>query len=156
MKKLELLEVIKKCPKPPYTVFPLSVKIELICLTAHNWQPCVLNFRDIRNIWLCKISCTISNTTFDNQTSRRLFCKKLPIYQISCRMIKQLDVWYSAKKFAMSSFSDITKVQKAGLAMVRSQTVDDAKSLLSAVSDASTRVNLSSYIVNGFCWKYAN
>ena len=34
--------------------------------------------------------------------------------------------------------------------------VDDAKSLLSAVSDASTRVNLSSYIVNGFCRKYAN
>ena len=29
--------------------------------------------------------------------------------------------------------------------------VDDAKSLLSAVSDASTHVNLSSYIVNGFC-----
>ena len=37
-----------------------------------------------------------------------------------------------------------------------SLTVDDAKSLLSAVSDASTRVNLSSYIVNGFCRKYAN
>ena len=36
------------------------------------------------------------------------------------------------------------------------KTVDDAKSLLSAVSDASTRVNLSSYIVNGFCRKYAN
>ena len=34
--------------------------------------------------------------------------------------------------------------------------VDDAKSLLSAVSNASTRVNLSSYIVNGFCRKYAN
>ena len=35
-------------------------------------------------------------------------------------------------------------------------TVDDAKSLLSAESDASTRVYLSSYIVNGFCRKYAN
>ena len=34
--------------------------------------------------------------------------------------------------------------------------VDDAKSFLSAVSDASTRVNYSSYIVNGFCRKYAN
>ena len=34
--------------------------------------------------------------------------------------------------------------------------VDDAKSLQSAVSDASTRVNLSSYIVNGFYRKYAN
>ena len=42
------------------------------------------------------------------------------------------------------------------LAFEAEVSVDDAKSLLSAVSDASTRVNLSSYIVNGFCRKYAN
>ena len=48
------------------------------------------------------------------------------------------------------------KIKMPSMIKILKQSVDDAKSLLSAVSDASTRVNLSSYIVNGFCRKYAN
>ena len=46
--------------------------------------------------------------------SQCLYCKK-------CSVIEH-HVAYSARNFAKSSFSDVTKVQNAGLPMVRSQT----------------------------------
>ena len=49
-------------------------------------QPCVLNFRDIRKGWFCKVSCKI----------------------------KQRDVRYSARNFVKSSFFDVTNVQTQG------------------------------------------
>ena len=65
--------------------------------------------------------------------------KKLAIIKITKILITFLDT------LALNGFYIFFKVD-----------VDDAKSLLSAVSYVSTRVNFSSYIVNGFCRKYAN
>ena len=48
------------------STLPSSANIRLILLTPYYPQPCVSNFCDIRNGWLCKISCKISIAMFDN------------------------------------------------------------------------------------------
>ena len=45
-------------------LFPLCIKIDLICLSPYHWQPCVSNFCDIKKRWLSQISCRISNLAF--------------------------------------------------------------------------------------------
>ena len=60
-KKWELLEVIKRCPKPCFTI-PLIRKNRFNLFEyVYHWQNCVSKFYGIRKRWFCKISYRISH-----------------------------------------------------------------------------------------------
>ena len=58
--KWELLNVIKKCPEPCFTI-TLIYELDLIRETSYHWQLFVSNFCDISKGCLCKISFRLSN-----------------------------------------------------------------------------------------------
>ena len=72
----------KKVPQNLFFQFPLSAKIDFICLTLYHWRP----FRDIKNILLLKISCIINNAIFDyrflmSQKFETLDCQRYGVKQ---------------------------------------------------------------------------
>ena len=110
----KLLEVIKRCLKPYEPLFLLSTNIDLVPLTPYHWQLCVSNFWNVRKGRLAKLIHRVKNMIFDNnRTLWCLFCKKLPICNIFCKIRKAIfDIlqeilkscsFFMSQKFKMQS-----------------------------------------------------